>query len=200
MSARRALANAMLTYVTQPQASGGLGLTNLLNCGIMLNGKPMPNGARFFWAIHQGPRNNQWLIGDKSYFTLYVTISALAQVPFDRMGPGCIDAYNGLDDMAENLWTGVFQHQWTGQYSGELGVMTQADQDLDNWPSTYRWVEALFPSYAEPAVEVGVEWFNASSAGHSKRPADGQPQYYGFKLQTTFQGAVRMMNNADAVP
>ena len=219
----------MLQFLSAAPADGGLGLVVNRDVAIMPDGKPQPNGNRFFASIHDGPRNNQWLMSDKSYFDLNVTLSALAQQPFDRVGAKLINLTNGLNDRAEVIWNAVFSHQWTGQYAGspqptyvtsgdeyvtsgdeyvttplglgeQYGVMTLADENLLDWPNNYQFVEALYPAAMEVASPQGPEWFQATDQGASKQTAQGGQRYAGFKITITFRGAVRLTNQADSPP
>lgn len=199
VSARRSLAAAMLDQLRDTVANGGLAIASS-DSGIMADGRPAPMSGRRFYAIHQGNRSNNWLLGDESAFDLMVTISERANEPFDRLGPNNIDMIDGLDDAAEDLWTNIFAHQWTGQYSATPGIMSRANTYLADWNATYGWTEALYPAVMGPPTPVQGAWFMASGlTAHKVGQAWSQvAPYEGMTVQIRFAGAKRLMNNADA--
>ena len=189
----------MLEQLCDTVANGGLGLIPNQQVAVMMDGRPMPSMGRYFVSIHDGDRTNNWLMSDKSYYTLNVTISALAQQPFDRLGPDLIDMQNGLDDYGDSIWQCIFSNQWDAQYiSGHIGIMARANAQLAGWPNNYQWVEALYPQNIGPATPRPESWFLASSQRvQSKAGANKSAPYAGLSLTIRFAGAVRITNQAD---
>lgn len=199
MSARRALALGFREFLRSPLNVGGLAIATT-DCDVMADGRPRPDCGDWFYAIHGGLRANQLQTGDESYFTLYCTISARTEQPFDRVGPNILQVADGLDDRADDVWNAIFRYQWTPL----TGPMTLANRFMypDSVPSTYLFVQSLYPvscSNPEPVVE---SWFNATSQQQhrSGQSNTGEPApFVGFKTVLTFQGAVIMQELDDAL-
>lgn len=199
MSARRSLTTAVRDQLRDTVLNGGLAIP-ASDCDVMGDGRPAPNCGKWFYAVHQGSRSNQWLLGDESTFGVNVTISGRANEPFDRIGTNLVDLLNGLDDKADAVWTCIFAHQWTGQIPGTVGVMTRANTILSAPESSYGWTEALYPTSMTEPQPVTPDWFSASEAQqHKKQAAWGEKMpFVGLRITINFMGAKRLMNNADA--
>ncbi len=189
----------MLDQLRDTVAHGGLAISRD-DSAIMADGRPAPMSGKYFYAVHQGSRTNNWLGGDESTFSALVTITARANEPFDRIGPELVDLIDGLDDKADAVWTCFFAHQWTGQIPGTIGVMTRANTYLENWGATYGWTEALYPSVMSDPTPVQAEWLIATGREPHKVGTAWSKTgaFAGVIVEIRFVGANRLMNNADA--
>ena len=193
----------MLDQLRAATADGGLAIPTDQS-GLTSDGRPYPSSGKWFYGVWHGPRTNRSMMYDESSFSLMVTVTAKVDVPFDRIGPNLLELTDGLEDRAEAVWTNFFAHQWTGQYTATAGLMQRAAAYLLSAGSTYGFVEAPYPSQMTAPIPVRADWFSATDNAPNKsspgvRWDSANMPFSGFKIDITFSGALRMMNNADAI-
>lgn len=200
-SGSRSLTLAVRDMLRAPVIKNGLAI-DPNDCDVTFDGRPNPDCGKMFFAVHHGQRTNQLLTGDESMFSVDVTISARANVSFDRIGPALVDWANGVMAWADKVWKCLFRNQWGVD---PLGVMNRANEYLiptaggEVPPDAYQWTEALYPSRMSQGQPVRPDWFSATEEQQTQRRigTSNTMPFCGLTVVVSFTGAKRIQRLTD---
>lgn len=123
-------------------------------CQVAFNGQPPPRAGKVFVAVHRGPRQSVSDLSLEEDYTVYVTVTARVNEPYDRIGTDLMEkATEGVDDLCDRIRALLHMKDTVLDRANEaLGVTVNGFCE-----------PLMFLGDEEPQL-VGGAWFHADPA------------------------------------